>query len=844
MNFYTNIHSYKGKLLLRGYDKGTRMQRKIDYKPYLFINSKTGNSDYHTLQGKPVDRIDFASISEAREFVQRYQDVQGITFHGLTQFQYVYLQDEYPEDVVEYDRDLIRVLNIDIEVAADEGFPSIELADKPITAITMKHKDKYWVFGCGEYTVKDDNVKYVKCADEATLIMKFLDVWRQIDPDIVTGWNVEFFDIPYIVNRIRNVCGEGFAKKISPWEILNERTITIAGREHQVYDPIGLNVLDYMQLYRKFTFVMQESYRLDHIATVELGEKKLDYSEFDSLLELYKKDYEKFIDYNIKDVELVERLEDKLKLIDQVLAIAYDGKVNFQDTFTSVRMWDIIIHNYLLSQKVVVPQLKLKDKERQAEGAYVKDPKVGMHKWVVSFDLNSLYPHLIMQYNISPETYVRNCGYHLLIEDIVNGKLNDNNIRKQLDDENLTIAATGGMFTKDYQGFLPKLMQKMYDDRVTWKNEMLSAKKEYEKNPSYEVTKKISQCHNMQLAKKVQLNSAYGALGNQYFRWFDLKYAEAITKSGQLSIRWMEKKINEYLNRLFKTEGEDYVLACDTDSMYITLDKLVNQVFEKGSDGSESESKLQTERVVSFLDRVCTEKLEPYIDKCYKELAAYVNAYDQKMVMKRENIADKAIWTAKKRYIMNVHDSEGVRYGDPKLKIMGIEAVRSSTPSSCRTKIKEAIVVIMNQSEEEVIDFINNFREEFSQLPFEDVAFPRGCKGLTKYKDAASLYRKGTPIHVRGALVYNNLLKEHKLENRYQPVQEGDKVKFCYLKLPNPVRENVLSISNTLPRRFGLEKYIDYDTQFDKAFLEPIRTIMDAIGWRVEKQASLEDFWS
>lgn len=839
--FYTNIHPHKGQLLVRGYENGERVQHKVDFKPYLFINSRTGNTKYRTLQGKPVDKLPFDSIPDAREFVAKYSGVGGIEFYGITQFQYLYIHEEYPQ-VIEYDRDLVRVVNIDIEVAADEGFPSIDRADKPITAITMKHKKTSYVFGCGDFENHDENVQYIKCDSEANLIMKFVDAWRAIDPDIVTGWNIEFFDIPYIVNRTRNVCGESFAKKLSPWEILNERQVTIAGREYTVYDPIGLNALDYMQLYRKFTFVMQESYRLDHIAHVELGERKLDYSEFDSLLQLYKEDYQKFIEYNIKDVELVERLEDKLKLIDQVLAIAYDGKVNYQDTFTSVRMWDIIIHNYLLSHGIVIPQLNVREKERQAEGAYVKDPQVGLHHWVVSFDLNSLYPHLIMQYNISPETFVRNIGKHATIDDILNGAWAADDVKQILEDENCTIAATGGMFTKDFQGFLPKLMQKMYNDRVWWKEEMIKAKKEYEKNPSYDLTKKISQCHNMQLAKKVQLNSAYGALGNQWFRWFDLKYAEAITKSGQLSIRWMENNINAYLNKLFKTEGKDYVLACDTDSMYITLDKLVDEVFKERANPESDDYDIT--KIVDFLDTAAQKKLEPFIDKNYQDLATYVNAYDQKMVMKREIISDKAIWTAKKRYIMNVYDNEGVRYEKPKLKMMGIEAVRSSTPSSCRDNIKKALDVIMNKDEKATIEFIEQFKEEFKSLPFEEVAFPRGCKGLSKYRDAASIYRKGSPIHVRGALVFNKLLQDYKLDMNYEPVQEGDKIKFCYLKLPNPARENVIAVSNTLPRKLGLDKYIDYDKQFEKAFLEPIKTILDAVGWEFEKRASLEDFWS
>jgi DNA polymerase elongation subunit (family B) len=830
---------HRNEILLRGYEDGQRVQHTIPCKPYLFVHSKGASSLYRNLKGKQVDRIDFDSPSAARDFIKRYSGVEGFDIYGFTNFVYPFINDYY-SGVIDYDPKLVSTVNIDIEVAADQGFPDIQTADKEITAITMKKNDMYIVLGCGEFVTDNEKVKYIRCKDESELLIKFLDVWRSkwFSPDIVTGWNVEFFDIPYIVNRIKRVLGDYMAKKLSPWELLEERTVTIAGRDNQVYVPVGIAILDYMQMYRKFTFTMQESYRLDHIASIELGERKLDYSEYESLFDLYKKNYQLFIEYNIKDVDLVDRLDEKLKLIEQVLAIAYDGKVNFNDTFTSVRMWDVIIHNYLLSQRIVVPALKITEKERQIIGAYVKDPQVGMHKWVVSFDLNSLYPHLMMQYNISPETYV---GHISAIngddgvQKILDGYLNEPSIRNQLISSNVTCAASGCMFDKDYQGFLPKLMQNMYDDRVVYKKKMIEAKKEHEINPSEVTEKAIAQNHNMQLAKKIQLNSAYGALSNAYFRWFDNKLAESITLSGQLSIKWMEREINKYLNKLFKTKGVDYVIACDTDSMYITLDNLVNQC------GLETKP---TSDIVNFLDRVCEEKLEPFIDECYEQLSEYVNAYQQKMKMKREAIANKGIWTAKKRYILNVWNNEGVQYTEPKLKMMGIEAVRSSTPAACRTNIKKAINIIMNQTEDDLIEFVQKFRKEFSVLPFEEVAFPRGCKGLSEYKDLNTIYRKATPIHVRGALLYNHMLKQKKLDQRFPLINEGDKIKFCYMKTPNPVRENVFACPNTLPRQLGMEQYIDYDMQYQKAFLDPLDTIMNAISWRLEKVATLEDFFA
>lgn len=838
--FYTNVSLNRDDILLRGYENGQRVQYRIPYKPTLYIHSPDG--EYRNLKGKACGALKFDSIKEARDYIKRYGEVEGHTIYGLTNYVYAFINEYYP--AIDYDPKLISKVNIDIEVAADQGFPDIQTADKEITAITLKKDDIYIVLGCGEFKTDDPKIKYIKCADEAELLLKFLDVWRSksVSPDLITGWNVEMFDIPYIVNRISRVLGSHMAKKLSPWELLEERTIKIANKDYQAYVPVGISTLDYLQLYRKFSFTMQESYKLDHICHIELGERKMDYSEYDSLFDLYKKDYQKFIEYNIRDVDLVDRLDDKLKFIEQVFAIAYDGRVNYQDAFTSVRMWDIIIHNYLLRQKIVIHQAKKQEKERQIIGAFVKDPKVGMHKWVVSFDLNSLYPHLIMQYNISPETFVHQIaglGGEEGVDRILNGYLNDPSIRNILEGNNVACAASGCVFDRDYQGFLPKLMQMMYDDRVIYKKKMIEAKKAQEANPCYENEKAIAQNHNMQLAKKIQLNSAYGALSNEWFRWFDPKLAESITLSGQLSIKWIEREINIYLNKLFNTKGEDYVLACDTDSMYITLERLVSEV------GLEE---APVPEVVKFLDKVCEEKLEPFIDKCYSRLGEYVNAYAQKMKMKREAIANKGIWTAKKRYILNVWNNEGVAYTEPKLKMMGIEAVRSSTPQACRTNIKKCINVIMNENEDATIAFIQKFKKEFETLPFEDVAFPRGCKDLNKYRDLNNIYKKGeagaTPIHVRGALLYNWLLRQKKLEQRYPLIQDGDKIKFCYMKLPNPLRENVFACPGNLPRQLGLDQYIDYELQFEKSFVEPIKTILDSIGWRVEKKASLDDFFS
>ncbi len=849
--FYTYVALSKNDILLRGYEDGKRIQEQIPYKPYLFVPTPK-ETKYKTLEGKGVGRVDFDSIREARDFLAQYKDVHGTTVYGLNNFVYTFIYDNYRGEV-EYDPSLISVCSIDIEVdiSNEKGFPDIQAAANEITLITISRKGKKAVFGCGEFVNTNPDVTYYQCKDEYALLQSFIEMWNSVEfsPDIVTGWNVEFFDIPYIVNRIIRVLGMSAARKLSPWGNLNERQIPrLGGREgetNQVWEPIGVTVLDYMQLYKKFAYSIQESYSLDHIAFVELGERKLDYGEYGSLAGLQVGNWQKYTEYNIKDVELVDRLDDKLKLIELIYAMAYGAKVNFQDSFTTVRAWDIIIHNYLLERNIVIPQNSMSDSDRGILGGYVKDPQVGMHKWVVSLDLNSLYPHIIMQYNISPETFAgwlpgnEECNVKEEAESRVN-RILDGYLTPHQDDiveRNVAVAANLTTFKRDKVGFLPALMQKFYDERVIYKGKMLDAKRSYEvatDEEKIQLTKDISKFNNLQMAKKIQLNSAYGALGNKFFRWYRKEFAEAITASGQLTTRWIEGKLNVYLNKTFKTEGVDYVIACDTDSVYIKAENFISLA-----------GKIMTkDEEVAYLDKVCVKVLEPYIDKCYQELCDIVNGFDQKMKMKRECIADKGIWTAKKRYILNVANQEGVQYAKPKLKMMGIEAIRTSTPQVCRDAIKQALEVIMNKSELDLQLYIQQFRNEFSTMSFQQVASPRSVKDLDKYADRSSIYQKGTPINVKGSLVYNFYLNKLNLDKKYEAIHSGQKIKYAYCITPNPLHTTVIACPSELPKEFGMDMYIDRNMQFDKAFLEPIKTITGAIGWEIEKRATLLDFFN
>ena len=843
-DFYTNI-SVSGKyILFRGVENDKRVRRKIEYRPTFHLLSQE-KTEYKTLAGESVKPIQPGTIPECREFLERYESVDNFPIFGNNRFEYAYIADTYPDDIL-WDVNKISIAYIDIEVGSENGFPEPNDANESITAITIKLKGNYFVFGCGDYVKHRDDVHYAHCRDESDLLRRFIDFWCRFHPDVVTGWNIEFFDIPYLINRITKLFGEDEAKKLSPWNKLRPYKTVKFNRELNSYSIDGVAVLDYIELYRKFTYSQQESYRLDHIAHIEVGEKKVDYSQFESLHQLYKHDYQKFIEYNIKDVELVEKLEDKMKLLELALTLAYDNKVNYEDVFTQVRMWDAIVYNYLKKKNIVIPQMKRGEKKSAYEGAYVKDPILGMHQWVASFDLNSLYPHLIMQYNISMETLLEPAKYtDEMKQFIATKKINvDTLLSQQIDtrelkDFNVGITPNGQMFSNKEQGVMPEIMDTMYKDRTRYKKLAIEAKKKIEtvledKNQVEYLEKQVARYNNLQLAKKVTLNSAYGALGNQYFRFFDIRIAEGITTAGQLSIRWIEQKINKYMNLLLKSGNEDYVIASDTDSIYLNMGPLIEKLYHDTSD---------TKKVIKFMNKVCEEKIQPHIDASYQELADYVNAHSQRMEMKRESLADKAIWVAKKNYILNVYDSEGVAYAKPKLKMMGISAIRSSTPSACRVKIKEAIDIIINKSQDDLHVFIEKFRKEFKTLPIEDIAFPRSVNGLKEYSDENNIYLKGTPIHVKGALVYNHLLKKMNLTKRYQLIKEGEKIKFIYLKQPNPYNNNTLAFLSGLPKQLEAEQYIDYDLQFEKSFLEPLDIILSTINWHTEKIDTLDCFF-
>ena len=829
MSFYTSVVRYGNSILYRGYNAhGKKIyKREKNFKP-VFFTACQKETGWTSLDGLNIAPIEMDNMRHAKQWLEENSDVSGRKIFGSKNYIHQYISQRFPRDI-DFKREFIDVGTFDIETEYEDGFPHPSEASQRILSITYKSsKSKlYHVWGYGDFNTEKSliqPVRYYRCRDEASLLEKFLTFWADEShcPDVITGWNIRFFDVPYLVNRTAKILGVESIKRFSPWGMVDYRQITRQGRTEDAYDIKGIEQLDYLELFKKFgySYGAQESYKLNHIAYVVLGDKKLSFEESGSLKNLYKDDFQKYIDYNMKDVELIERFEDKMGLITLALTVAYKGGVNYSDTFGVTAIWESIIYRKLLSEKKVPFVTRPDAGKTKFAGGYVKEPQVGAHDWVVSFDLNSLYPNIIVQWNMSPET--------LVAQSEVAGV--DYYMEAPSIEVPYAVAANGSTYRKDIDGVIPRIIEDYYGDRRSIKNMMLAAETSYQQEKSIELEKEINRLNNRQMAIKILMNSLYGALGNQYFKYFDLRLAEGVTLTGQLAIQWAERHMNQAMNKVMKTDNVDYVIAIDTDSLYVNFGPMVE--------------KLKPKDPVKFLDKICQEHFEPNLELAYENLFAKMNCHKQRMEMGREVIANRGIWTAKKRYILNVHNSEGVQYAQPKLKIMGIEAIKSSTPEVCRDKFKEIFNVIISGTETDTQNFIRKFKEEFKSLSPEKVAFPRSVSNIRDYSDRKTVYKKGTPIHVRGSLLYNKLIKDNKLSRKYEVVTNGSRIFFTYMKVPNIMQENVIAFPDVLPQEFKLNNYVDYDKQFNKTFLEPLTPILEAVGWTPEPVASLDEFFA
>lgn len=833
MRWYTNVKQVGNKIYVRGYENGKNFTTQVDYHPTYYVKSKV-KTDYKALTGEYLQPVKPGTIKESKQFVDQYKDIENFNFYGNENSIYQYISDNYPEEQIEYDIKKINIWSLDIEVCSENGFPDPRNCDEEILLITIQDyaTRKVLTWGTRSFTKKIENHTYFLCNSETHLLNSFLAYWSSNFPEIITGWNISCYDLPYIIGRMHKCIGEKTTRKLSPCGWISSKEVEIREGEYQaLYDIFGVSTIDYFDLYKKYSFKNPENYRLDTIAKNELELSKLDHSEYDTFKDFYDNAWETFVEYNIIDTELVNKLEDKLHLIELAIMLAFDSKTNFDDIFYQVRMWDTIIYNYLLRKKIVIPfKEKAIEKSDKFAGAFVKAPLAGVYDYVVSMDLTSLYPHIMMGFNVSPDTLIEDKFPSISIESALSKSVN---IPKKFE---YSICPNGSMYKKDRMGFLPELLDKMFKKRKFYKDKMKELKREYEKTKDIKLKKMISMYSVKEQSIKVCLNSCYGATGNPYFRFYDLRNAEAVTYTGQLAIRWIENKFNQYFNKILKTENIDYVIYVDTDSTFLNMGPLVNKIFKDKPHTKED--------VINFLDKIFATTIQDYVDNSYKELAEYLSAYDHRLHMKREKITDRAVFLAKKKYIANVWDNEGIRYDRPELSMTGVEAIRSSTPAFCRDKLKEAIRLIMNSNEEEMIKYIAETKKQFFSLSPEEISFPKSVNDVTKYMSKTQRYIKGTPIQTRGSILYNELLKTKKLDRKYSSIRNGEKIKFCYLKLPNPIQENVISYIQKLPPEFGLHKYVDQKTQFEKTFLAPLKSILDVIGWHTEKISTLNSFFA
>ena len=848
--FYTNVYCQGNTIYYKEIDGNTRQKFKFQYQPTLYVDASLNPSHIKSLSGNAVESVKFDSIREARDFVSSYSNI-GI--YGMTSWEYAFISEEYPQDI-EFDMSQLNIGNIDIEVESKDGFPEPDEALYPILTVTIKdfnHKN-YTVFHYNQnfneaewkeqYSDRNWNINFVQCKDEENLLDKLIKYWRKSDFDVITGWNIRMFDIPYLIQRIINLLGLERAKQLSIWNIVKPNSISWMGNDVRVFDIAGLSIIDYMQIYKKFVNDPRESYRLGYISELELGIGKDAYSS--TLQELYEKDFYSFIAYNIRDVEIIELLDNKMQLLELTIYMAYKAKVNYIDVLSQVRMWDIKIFNILKKEGIVVPLKETHEKNEAYVGAYVKEPKPGFYKWVVSEDVASLYPSIIKLLNIGIET--KNYKVDLSVDDFLketSAYVSNINYAKE---SNLTLSVNGVYYTKDQKSFYSRLIESMFDERMGYKKLANTAKNElahcHDEASKKELVNKVSKYDLKQKAVKIAMNSLYGAIGNEYFRYFDVDNAIAVTMTGQYIIQFIEKHVNVYMNKIMNTTNIDYVVYCDTDSVYINLEPLLSVIVKDKSKFDNTNS------IIDLLDKICKQQLQPVIDNiCDTVSLDKLNGMDKHIKMVRDVLTDKSVWTSKKHYMMNVWDTEGVRYEKPKLKIMGMEAIKSSTPKACRTKLKDSINYIFTKTEDDLIDLIEEFENLYPTLPIEDIASPRGVNGIEKFSDEKGNPIQGCPYHVRGALAYNKLLKSLNLDKKYPLIKEGEKIKFIALKEPNPAYSKVISFIDTLPKEFDdveFRKYIDFDAQFNKTFIDPLMIILNAIKWSPKRQASLMEFIS
>lgn len=825
--FYTNIRKWGKKLLFAGYDNGKKVFEKMDFEPELFLPDDTASGKYMGWDGQKLRRETYDNMKEAVEYVKANQHVHGRKIYGTTNYPAQFIAKYFP-DKVDYDLNLIRIFYLDIETWSGEAFPEAEKADYPITLLTI-HDSKTGikhVWGTQPYVNNDPMVEYYEYSldTEVDMLYNFLAWMKMNPPDIITGWNSRLYDLMYIVNRMKKILSEKAYEQLSPWGIVMDKDIQMKRfgqiKQYKVYDIYGIADLDYMDLYQKYTPNQESSYKLDHIAYKNLKKKKVEFEG--TLHELYENDYQKYVEYNIQDVQLIVELEQKLKYLALIIDFSYNVFVpSYMDCLGTTKIWETCIFHHLSQQNiygVIKDNDNLPEKIEYA-GGYVKEPNPGLYRWVMTIDVKSLYPKIIETLNIGIETHRGRYSHPISVDKLLNDNIDTNSLVAA----NVALSVNGDLYSRDKQSFFSVLMEKFFNQRKEYTALMKKARASGDKD-----TEKIYDIK--QYSIKILINSFYGCLGTNFFQYYSVANAASVTLTGQYINRSIWAGVNKFLNEILKTVDQDYIVFGDTDSSGILLESIVKKFMPDETDVT---------KIAEFLNKFGKEYLEPIVAKTVDEALQKLNVFKNHIQVERENICDVAIWTGKKHYLMNIVESDGKINTDIKLKMKGIETVKSDTPMLCRDKLEDVLKIIVRGDNNMLIKFIDNFRKEYNQRLPQELAYSKSVKKAL-YEDTD----KTNPINTRASTSFNKLIDNFELQTRYQKIKDGQKIKYIYLTLPNPSGENVIAFVDKLPPEFGLDKYIDFDTMFDKSFLKPIRAITDVIGWKLEKKHNLSKMFS
>lgn len=817
--FYTNLTYQDDFIYVKGYyQDGTPFIGRKPYKPYCFVK---GAGEYKTFDGSsPLRKKEFESVYEMKNYTStkkpngEFPEVFGLGVDGkyISQRELVYsfLADNFEKEI-EFNVDYIGILDVDIETTSLSAQTGEILSIS--CSVTRNKETTYKTFGLKFYT-GTEVLNYERCDDEQEMLKKFCKFVKASDVDVISGWNSQRFDILYLCDRVYENYKKDWLKLLSPFGLMPKKIHkktknrkTGQDEEYDIWKIEGLSDLDGMRLYAKYD-TYNGSLSLNNIAKRELGEEKLDYSEFGSLARLYEEDFNTFINYNQKDVILVDKILNKTKHIELAITISFLAKINFEDSFSPIVTWDILIYNYLYNNGIIIPRRKENKKDKKNIGGAVRDARVGFSNHVITTDATSLYPSIIVSLNISPETFIRK------VTDISVELLNEKNYSK---------ASNGCLFDNNKQGVLSYLVGNIFYKRVEYKNLMKEEKKK--NNGDKDLINKLD---IFQYAMKILINSAYGVFSSVHFRYFNIDLAEAITVTGQNIIGKTNDSVNKYLNEYLGNEiDKDYIIFSDTDSSAFTIDSIVK--------------KENPENVTDFMDEFYKNNIEPYLTNVINKFAVDHNFFINSISFKREKIITKMVVLAKKKYYGIVTDNEGFRYPNPEMFLTGVEIVRSSTPEVVKIPLRECMNFSLSGTEKELQLYIEKFKKEYMTLTPEAISFPKGVSDMSKYIQKTG-FRDGTPIQARASILYNELLKEHKLETKYEAITNTDKIKFVYLKMPNPLFQNVMGFKTSLPKEFGLHEYIDYNTMYSKTFLSPLESILNAVGWSEENDDEKEGF--